>query len=442
MKSPTLFFCRTLIVSGVILLSTPLVNAQKIEKTATTTDSTKDKDDPYRMMVGHRVAKSKFGEINIRPYVYFRYLNQNGYDASYTDGFGKVQTVDKRQDIQLNKVSIYFSGWAFDPKLSYFLYTWTCNSSQGQGAQVVVAGNLSYTFNKYLKITAGIMSLPGVRSTEGNYPFWLSVDNRMIADEYMRPSYTSGVQAKGEIVKKLSYMFMIGNNMSTLGVDAGQMDATLNTISGALVYVPTTGEYGMFNGSYGDYDMHKKLATRFGLHYTHSTETRQGQPNTDGFENTTLRVSDGTSIFTPGLFAAGSQIDEARDMMISFDAGAKLKGFALEGEYYWRKIDNFKTIGNPMSLQKLNDNGFQLLASAMILPQRLQLYSTYSKIYGQYGNPSETRAGLNFFPFKTISARVNAQVIFMNKCPVGGLAYPYAVGANGTGFNLDFELNF
>ena len=41
---------------------------------------------------------------------------------------------------------------------------------------------------------------------------------------------------------------MLGNNMSTLGVDAGQIDNKLNTVAGALVFLPTTGEYGMFNG--------------------------------------------------------------------------------------------------------------------------------------------------------------------------------------------------
>ena len=61
-------------------------------------------------------------------------------------------------------------------------------------AQVVLAGNLSYTFNKYLTITAGIMSLPGTRSVEGNFPFWLAVDSRLIADEFFRPSYSSGVR--------------------------------------------------------------------------------------------------------------------------------------------------------------------------------------------------------------------------------------------------------
>jgi hypothetical protein len=425
----------------IVFIVSLCITAQAQQKPSSSIDTTNS--DPYRIMQGHRIAHSKYGEVNIRLYAYFRYLNQLGYDKSYVDAFGKTQTVDRRQDIQLNKVSIYFTGWAFDPKLTYNFYAWTCNASQGQGAQVVVGGNLTYTFNKYFRLRGGIMSLPGVRSTEGNYPFWLSVDNRLIADEYMRPAYTSGIQAMGAVTKKLNYTIMLGNNMSTLGVDAGQLDGKLNTLSAGLIYLPTTGEYGMFNGSYGDYDNHQKIATRVGAHFTRSTETRQGQPTTDAFENVTLRVSDGSSIFTPNLFAPGAQINEARDMMASFDAGAKLKGFALEGEYYWRKIDKFEVVGNPLPLTQLNDNGFQLLASGMVFPKKLQLYTTYSVIYGQYGDPSEVRAGLNFFPFKsTISARINAQAIFMNKCPVGGLAYPYTVGANGVGFNLDFELNF
>ena len=236
---------------------------------------------------------------------------------------------------------------------------------------------------------------------------------------------------------------MLGNNMSTLGVDAGQIDNKLSTVAAGLIFLPTTGEYGMFNGAYGDYDQHEEIATRVGAHYTRSDETRQGQPTNDAFENVSLRVSDGSSIFLPNLFNPGTQIDEARDQMFCVDAGAKLKGFALEGEYYWRRIDNFIIRGSPMALDHLLDDGFQVLASAMVFPKKLQLYSTYSKIFGQYGDPSEVRIGFNFFPFKkTISTRLNGQVTFMNKCPVGGLAYPYTVGANGTIFNLDLELNF
>ena len=396
----------------------------------------------YRQMMGSKVANTKYGDVNIRIYTYVRYVNQLMLDDTYTNGFGQTSTIDKRQDVQIQKVSIYFSGWFLDPKMRYFLYAWTSNSSQGQGAQVVIAGNLSYKFNKYIGLRAGIMSLPGVRTTEGNYPFWLSVDNRMIGDEFFRPSYTSGIQAEGEITKRLSYKIMLGNNLSTLGVDAGQLDNGLNTLAASLVLCPTTGEYGIFNGSYGDFDNHQKPATRFGLHFTRSDEDRQGQPTSDAFENTQIRVSDGSSIFTPNLFADGTQVDKARYRMTSFDGGIKYHGLALEGEYYWRWIDNFKVIGNELTFNQLYDKGFQLLGSAMLIPRTLQLYTTFSKIFGEYGNPWEVRFGTNVFPFKKQEIRINAQYIYQNRCPVGGNAYPYQVGGTGSIVNLDLEFNF
>ena len=410
------------------------------DKPAGTSDTTKFGS--WRQMHGSKVADTKYGDLNIRIYTYVRYLTQMGLDSTFTNSFGQTSSIDKRQDIQMQKVSLYFSGWFLDPKLRYFLYVWTCNASQGQGAQVVLAGNLSYNFNKHFALRAGIMSLPGVRTTEGNYPFWLSVDNRMIGDEFFRPSYTTGIQAEGAIIKKLNYKVMLGNNMSTLGVDAGQLDNGLNTLAAAITYFPTTGEYGMFNGSYGDFDNHQKAATRFGLHFTRSDEDRQGQPTTDAFENTQIRLSDGSVIFSPDLFGPGTQVDKARDRMISIDAGIKYKGFALEGEYYWRWIDNFRVTGGPLTFNELRDNGFQLLGSAMIIPRVLQFYGTYSQIFGEYGEPWEFRAGMNVFPFKRQEVRFNAQFIHQNRCPVGGNAYPYQVGGTGNIFNLDLEFNF
>jgi hypothetical protein len=396
----------------------------------------------YKPMMGSKIANTKYGDVNIRLYAYVRYLNQIGIDSSYTNSFGQTSILDTRQDVQIQKVSIYFSGWFLDPKFRYFLYVWTSNVSQGLGAQVVVAGNLTYKFNKYFSLQAGIMSLPGVRSTEGNYPFWLSVDNRMIGDEYFRPSYTSGIQATGMISKKLTYKVMLGNNLSQLGVDAGQLDNGFNTLSAALTWFPTTGEYGMFNGSFGDFDNHRKAATRIGLHFTRSDEDRQGQPRTDAFENVQIRLSDGSIIFSPDLFGTGTQIDKARYRMTSFDAGIKYHGFSLEGEYYWRWIDNFRVTGDPLTFDQLSDNGFQVQGSAMILPRVLQLYTTYSEILGEYGDPWELRAGMNFFPFKKQEIRINAQYIYENRCPVGGTSYPYQVGATGPIFNLDIEFNF
>ena len=80
-------------------------------------------------------------------------------------------------------------------------------------------------------------------------------------------------------------------------------------------------------------------------HYTHSTEDKQSQPNTDAFENTQIRLSDGTVVFTPNIFGPGITVNELRYQMSDLDAGIKYHGMALEGEYYWRKLDHFQGPG-------------------------------------------------------------------------------------------------
>ena len=95
---------------------------------------------------------------------------------------------------------------------------------------------------------------------------------------------------------------MMGNNLSTLGVSAAQLDNRFNTVSSMLEWDPTTGEFG---AGFGDFENHQKLATRVAGHYTTSTETAQEQPGQDSFENTQIRLSDGSVIFTPNLFGTG-----------------------------------------------------------------------------------------------------------------------------------------
>jgi len=182
-----------------------------------------------------------------------------------------------------------------------------------------VAGNLGYQFADYLNVGVGIGSLPGTRSTSGNFPFWLGVDNRLIADEFFRPSYTTGIWANGEIVEGVNYQLMLGNNLSQLGVDAGQLDGGIDTFSAALTWAPM-GEYGK---AFGDYEYHGAPVTRFGLHFTRSNEDAQGQPDTEDFENVQIRLSDGNVIFEPNLFGPGIQIRNANYQMLAFDAGIK-----------------------------------------------------------------------------------------------------------------------
>jgi len=69
---------------------------------------------------------------------------------------------------------------------------------------------------------------------------------------------------------------------------------------------------------------------------------KQSQPNTQTFENTQIRLSDGTIVFTPNLFGLGLTVTDVNYKLTSFDGGIKRHGYALEGEYYVRWLSNFR----------------------------------------------------------------------------------------------------
>jgi hypothetical protein len=391
----------------------------------------------YTPNFGYKVANTELGDMSVSIYSYVRYLNQKNLAPTYTNYFGVTSDLQQRQDVQINKVQIKFLGWVLNPKLRYFLYAWSSNASQGQAAQVVLAGNLNFKFNDHFTLSGGIRSLPGTRSVEGQFPFWLGVDTRLITDEFFRPSYTSGIWAAGNITKTLSYQAMVGNNLSTLGVSAAQIDNKFNTVSSELVWQPM-GDFGL---GFGDFEDHQKLASRVAGHYTTSTEDEQEQPGQDTFENTQIRLSDGSVIFTPNLFKPGTTVNTLRYQMFDIDGGFKYHGWAFEGEGFWRWLNDFTGPGTA-GLPTRYDTGYQFQLSMMPIQKKLQLYSGGSHIFGQYGSPYDARIGTNWFPYKNKVLRWNTEALYLFRSPVGYTSVPFPLGGKGWVFDTTVELAF
>ena len=158
-----------------------------------------------------------------------------------------------------------------------------------------------------------------------------------------------------------------------------------------LQWLPTTGEFGLY-GTFGDFDYHEKLATRLAVHYTQSTEDKQSQPGTNAIENSQIRLTDGSVIFTPDLFGPGITVERVKYRMSSVDGGLKYKGLSLEAEYYWRWLSDYEG-RNTGGIADIDDHGYQVQVSAMAVPKLLQVYVGNSGIYGVYGDASEVRAG-------------------------------------------------
>jgi hypothetical protein len=424
-------FVMTLIMATAITSATAQLPAGSIPGT----DTVKYDHVPG---TGILVAKNKFGSLSIAALANLRYLNQLSTESSYTDASGRTIPVQRRNDFLLSKLNVYFRGWLFNEKFRYNFWYWTSNANMGQGAQVVGGGDMKYEFNKHLTLSGGIQALPCVRTTLYNFPNWLTEDARSIADEFFRGSYTMGIWAQGEITKNLYYKTMLGDNLSILGVDAGQLDNGFGTWSAALWWV--TNDYGR-NMPFSDFEYHKKPATVIGGAYTNSKESRQSQAGSEAPENSQIRLSDGTGVFSVDAFVPGSQITVARYEMATCFTGVKYKGFSLDLDVYMRWVSHFTTVGE-VPVSSLFDNGYSVSAAYMLLDKTLELHIIGSYINGQYGQPYDMIGGINFFPYKNRTLRFNADVRYAYHSPVGYLAFPTFVGSTGPIYIANMELNF
>ena len=358
---------------------------------------------------GFTVAKGEYGELNLSGYMAVRYLNQLPPDQTATDHLGRPIPVTPRNDFQFHRVMLFSQGWLFTPKFQYSTFLWTVQDTN----QVAVGGAVYYNFNKYATIGAGWNAYPGTQSLQGSHPYWQSYD-RVMADEFFRPYFSQGVFGQGLLAPRLQYRWMVGNNNSNLDVPAVKLDRDLSA-GAALTWLPTTGEFGP-RGAFGDYESHEKVATRFNFAYTYSPEERQSPLNSSS-GNTTLRLADSLNVFDIGAFANGVTVEQVHYHLASASAAMKYRGFWLQGEGYYRKLDNFVADGK-MPVSVVRDTGFYVQLAYMIVPKRLELYAGTSYVFSDYGRPKEIITGGNYYPWNTRNLRLNIHVLNVDHSPV------------------------
>lgn len=382
---------------------------------------------------GFDLVRTKFGTLNISIYAMARYLNQLPGHQTWTDHLGRERDFVGRNDFYWHRVMIWFSGWLGTPKLTYTATAWTVTTTQ----QTLVYGNIQYRFNKHFRAGIGIAPNLSIRSMQGPFPFYSSTD-RTMGEESLRGGFTNGFFIGGEIVPRLNYTVMIGNNLSTLGIQASKLTRDLSK-SVSLIWMPTTGEFGP-RGGIGDNEHHEKIATRFGTSIVHSHEDRfnnVGQPSPD---NTQVRMTDGVLFFETGALADNVTVDNADYDMIAVDLGMKYKGFNLQTEFYARRLSDFDADG-PLPIDEIKDYGYSLQASYMVIPKKLNLYAINSYFWDQFKrHPFELGGGVNIYPLKNRSWRLNAQVMRVYKSSAGGTFGLYTAGQTGTTITLGTDI--
>jgi len=354
-----------------------------------------------------------------------RYLNTLSGDDTFTDHLGVVRTVNKRNDITVNRSMFILGGYIFDERAKYSLTVWTSAGA----ASIVVAGNIGWQFNKRFTLTAGYTGVPGSRSLVNTFPYFTATD-RSMADNFFRPGFTQGVWANGDLGHGLNYLAFVGNALNSINISAAKIDTNL-LVSGSVWWEPL-GRYaepGKSVNMYDDYFAKKKVRIRLGTSFTRSREDRFSNLDQSSPDNTALFNSDGVLTFSTGAFAPGVTVDKALYKMSAIDGGIKYNGLAVNGQYFMRWLSDFEADG-PIPVTSTFDHGYELSASYFVVPKKLLVYVRGSQVFGEFGNSHEYAGGVKWHFLPTERLWLNAELMRVNRSPYNGAFTPYTAGMN------------
>lgn len=395
----------------------------------------------FKSGTGIPIVRSPNGELKISLYALVRYLNQLPATQSFEDHLGNPHDIDTANYISApHRVILSFSGWIYDPRFLYQSTLWTVNATD----KVAIIGYLGWAFSKQLTLFAGVGALPGTRTLTYSHPYWLGTD-RLMADEFFRPGFTQGVWASGEAFPGLNYTLMLGNNLTTLNVNANE-DSRDFAASGNIAWMPTTHEFGP-KGGMGDFENHQKIATRFGTAYTQGRQNAATSTTNNMPDSTQIRMADSLLPFTPGAVVAGYTVDILKYQMMAVDAGLKYRGLHLQGEAYMRQLSDFFTKTSERVPQNMViDTGFYAQASKMIQPRKMEGYVATSFVFGDksagYRTSYDIVQGLNYFLFDTRNSRINLHVIEVYRAPTSSVFGYYVGGQKGITVSAGWSINF
>ena len=351
----------------------------------------------YDPGTGYLVGRTKRGELAISAYAMARYMNQNDDDQVFTDHLGNERPVDPRNDIFSHRIMVVPQGLDGQPKLVYNITFWTVNTTD----QDAIFANLGYQFSKKFSLYAGLAGNPGSRSLIGSHPYWLGHD-RVMADEFFRPYFGSGIYATGEALPGLWYnatRLEQQQRARRQGEPArSQVELRRHRSGGCRRRTSSARAAPTATGR-----CTTSVATRFGVSCTRarsraSADSPAATPRTPRCASPTA-----STCSRPARSRPASRSTTADYRVLAVDAGVKYKGIFVQAEYYQRWLDDFVADG-PLPVGEIKDNGFYVQAAFFPIPQKLELYGITSQIYGDedagFGDSSEYGVGMNWYPFR------------------------------------------
>ena len=371
-------------------------------------------------------------ELRFNFHSQFRYTGYANASDSFTDQAGVTTPINSRNDFDINRGRLVFSGYAFNPETTFYTNI-DYNSVSARQVQLLLA-YLDHRIGPQLKLRSGFAKVPGSWEWQESSRVVLGAE-RTMATTFFRPSMTTGLWASGDLTDQLHYEAMVGDGFNTFSLNAAQLDNNF-AFSSMLWWEPL----GEFLPGFGDFESHDSLAVRLGhaLTYTRNEAEPTGEP---GPEQTVIRLSDGTRLVDPGALAPGVTVNQFDITLYAAHLGIKRRGMSLGIEYYLRWLSELQgTAALPTT--EIFDHGFYVQAGQFVIPKTLEFYGLGSYVTGDFGDGSEIGGGLNWYVQSRRNWRMTFDAVHLSTPPTVQSRTGLQVGGSGMLFRVQSWMYF
>jgi hypothetical protein len=360
----------------------------------------------------------------------FRVISFTPDDDQWTDQAGVVRPIEKRQNFDIERLRIVLSGHAYTPELKFFVQA--DGDTDSRHALYILDSWFAWQFSETFEVQCGKRKVPGTRN-------WLlgAFDTRMIdrsfANEFFRPSRTTGIWIVGDPNESLHYELMAGQGFNSEGLTPSEKGDDF--AFAATLWWDCIGSYGHARPT--DFEIHDELAVRVGASGVWSNE---GTPGRQLEEADFLRLTDGTRLTDPNALAPGATVESFDVALIAIDAAFKYRGWSVNGEYFWRTVNDVKA-NLPVPNVGLQ-HGFYVEGGFFAIPQRLEFNSQYAYVSGKQGSTNSVATGLSYYPLETYFLKLGLDVTFIDGSPVNSTGSDILVGDSGVLVRTQFQAQY
>lgn len=372
-------------------------------------------------------------QLKVNGWIQFRHVAFAKDRDSWTDNTGTTRAIRNRNVFDIERARLVFSGYAQDPRLTYFLQL--DGDTDGRHAVDFFDYWWAWKFDDALRIQVGKRKAPGSRQ-------WLlgardtRFSERPAATDFFRPDRTLGIWATGTPAEGVFYELMFGNGYRVANRIASEMNNKY-AVSGTTWWEPN----GEFGKALTDHACSDEPLYRFGHSFTWAAQQGLNAFGIPFRETDFVRLTDGTRLVQNGALTAGTTVSEFDVYLYAVDAAMKYQGWSINSEFYFRWLQDLQGNG-PVSRNKIAQNGFFVEGGRVIVPKKLDWNARYSQISGPFGNTSEYGAAFNWYPLDTQKVKLTFDVSQIDGSPLNATPTEYLVGDSGTLFRTQFQAEF